>query len=206
MLKPREIRYGTDHGLVSSSKAFSSGNWRKSKIFVHYPDDLRIWINGNADEPWRVEHQSVTHNVPPFGWLAVGRDDFYECSESLDGKRYDRASSPECIFVDGRGTWRSFDGIATSGSVAVRRAKERKGLSIITIEGVDRLVISKPGGTFASDDVRATIGAVAHAEAIVVQAFDLNDNDLGEVTIQRTESGWKLKPPAFTVRLYVAAK
>lgn len=206
MLKPREIRYGTDHGLVSSSEAFSSGDWRKSKIFVHYPDDLRIWINGNADEPWRVEHQSVMHNLPPFGWLAVGRDDFYECSESLDGKRYDRASSPECVFVDGRGTWRSFDGIATSGSVAVRRAKESKGLSIITIEDVDRLVIGKPGGTFASDDVRATIEAVAHAEAIAVQAFDLSYKDLGEVTIQRTESGWELKPPASTVRLDVAAK
>ncbi len=206
MRKPLEIRYGTDRGLVSSSQAFLSGDWRKSKIFVHYPDDLRIWINGNADEPWRVEHQSVTHNLPPFGWFAVGRDDFYECSESLDGKRYDRASSPECIFVDGRGTWHSFDGIATSGSVAVRCTKERKGLSIITIEDVDRLVIAKAGGTFVSDDVRAAIDAIAHAEAIAVQAFDLSDKDLGEVAIQRTESGWELKPPASTVRLAVAAK
>ncbi len=146
------------------------------------------------------------HNLPPFGWLAIGMDGFYECSESIDGKRYDRASSPECVFVDGRGSWRSFDGIATSGSVAVRCAKEGKGLSIITIEGVDRLMIAKPGGTFASDDVRATIGAVARAKAIAVQAFDLSDKDLGEVAIQRTESGWELKPPPSTVRLDVAAK
>ena len=206
MLKPQEIRYGTDHGLVSSSQAFTSGDWRKSNIFVHYPDDLRIWINGNPEESWGIERQGAMHNLPPFGWLAIGTDGFYECSESIDGKRYDRASSPECIFVDGRGSWRSFDGIATSGSVAVRRAKERKGLSIITVEGVDRLVIAEPAGRSASNDVRATIGAVARAKAIAVQAFDLSDTDLGEVAIQRTESGWELKPPASTVRLDVAAK
>jgi len=206
MLKPQEIRYGTDRGLVSSSQAFASGDWRKSKLFIHYRDDLRIWINGNAEESWRIEHQDVMHNLPPFGWLAIGADGFHECSESIDGKRYDRVSSPECVFVDGRGTWRSFDGIATSGSVAVRRAKEGKGLSIITIEGVDRLVIAESGGTFAPHDVRATVGAVARAKEIDVQAFDVSDKDLGEVAIQRTESGWELKPPASTVRLDVAAK
>ena len=206
MLKPQEIRYGTDRGLVSSSRAFTSGDWRKSKIFVHYPNDLRIWINGNAEESWRIANQGIAHELLPFGWLAIGTDGFYECSECIDGKRYDRASSPECVFVDGRGTWLSFDGIATSGSVAVRREKEGKGLSIITIEGVDRLVIAKPGGTFTSDDVRATIEAVARAEAITVQAFDLSDKDLGEVAIQQTESGWEFKPPASTVRLDIAVK
>ena len=71
---------------------------------------------------------------------------------------------------------------------------------------MDRLVIAKPDGTFTSDDVRAVIGAVAQAEAIAVQAFDLSDKDLGEVAIQRTESGWELKPPASTVRLEVSVK
>jgi hypothetical protein len=206
MLKPLDIRYGTDHGLVSSSQAFSSGDWRKSKIFVHYPDDLRIWVNGNAEQSWQIDHQGTVHDLPPFGWLAIGKDGFYECSESIDGKRYDRASSPECVFVDGRGTWRSFDGIETAGSVAVRCGKQSKGLSIITVEGVDRLVIAEPAGAFTSNDVRATIGAIAGAKVIAVQAFDLSDKDLGEVAIQRTESGWELKPPASTVRLGVAAK
>jgi hypothetical protein len=206
MLKPQEIRYGTANGLVSSSEAFLSGDWRKSKIFVRYPGDLRIWVNGNAEESWRIEHQGTAHELPPFGWLAIGTDGFYECSESLDGKRYDRASSPDCVFVDGRGTWRSFDGIETSGSVAVRRAMDDKSLSIITVEGMDRLMIAKPGGTFTLDDVRTAIEAVAHAESIMVKAFDPNNNDLGEVAIQKTESGWELKPPDSTVRLEVAVK
>jgi hypothetical protein len=205
MLKPQRICYGTDLGLVSSSQAFASGDWRKSKLFVHYPNDLRIWINGNAEEPWRFDYQSTVHELPPFGWLAIGGDGFYECSESLGGTRYDHASSPECVFIDGRGTWRSFAGIATSGSVAVRRTKVGIALSIITVEDVGRLMITEPSETFALDDVRATIGAVARAKAIAVQAFNLSDEDLGKVEIRRTESGWELKPPVSTVRLEVAA-
>ncbi|MBN2312662.1 MAG: hypothetical protein JXM79_01955 [Sedimentisphaerales bacterium] len=206
MLKPQDIRYGTDRGLVSSSQAFASGDWRQSKIFIHYPENLRIWINGNAEESWKIEHQGDTHNLPPFGWLAIDADGFYECSESIDGKRYDVAGSPECLFIDGRGTWRRFDGIATSGSVAVRRAKEGDGLSIVAIEDVDRLLIAQSDDTFAPHDVRATIQAVARAKAITVKAFDLSDKILGEVAIHRTESGWELKPPASTVRLTVTAK
>ena len=206
LLKPLEIRYGTDNGLVSSSEAFLSGDWRKSKIYIRYPNNLLIWVNGNAEESWRFEHQSTAHELPPFGWLAIGADGFYECSESLDGKRYDRAISSDCIFIDGRGTWCSFDGIAASGSVAVRRAKDDKGLSIITVEGVDRLMIAKPDGTFTSDDVRTAIEAVAHAESITAKVFDLNNNDLGDVAIQKTESGWELRPPDSTVRLEVGVK
>ena len=69
-----------------------------------------------------------------------------------------------------------------------------------------RIAIAEPGGTIASDDVRATIGAVAGAKTITVRASDLSQKDLGQVTIQRTESGWEFKPPASTVRLDVTAK
>jgi hypothetical protein len=206
MLKPSAICYGTDRGIVSSSEAFLSGDWRKSKLFVCYPNGLCIWVNGNADEPWRVEHQGVAHSLPPFGWFAIGIKGFYECSEDLDGKRYDHASSPECIFIDGRGTWRDFDGIATSGSVAVRRTKERRGLSIITVEAADRLMIRTPEGTFGPEDVRTAIAAIAQSEAIAVRAFDQNERDLGETTVRRIAAGWEIQPPPSTVRLDVAAK
>jgi hypothetical protein len=206
MLKPKDICYGTDRGIVSSSEAFLSGGWRKSKLFVSYPNGLCIWVNGNADEPWRVEHQGVAHNLPPFGWLAIGTKGFYECSEDLDGKRYDRVSSPECIFIDGRGTWRDFDGVATSGSVAVRRTIERRGISIITVEAADRLMIRTPEGTFGPEDVRTAIAAIAQSEAIAVRAFDQNERDLGETTVRRIAAGWEIQPPPSTVRLDIAAK
>jgi len=206
LLKPHEILYGTDRGLVSSSDAFLSGDWRKSKIFLHYPNDLRLWVNGNAEESWQVDYQNVKHDLPPFGWLAVGADGFYECSESVHGKRYDRVSTPECVFIDGRGMWRNFDGIATAGSVAVRRAKEHADLSVTTIEGVDRLAIARPDETFATYDVRTTIDAIAQSEAITVRAFDYNGKDLGEVTTRPIISGWEIRPPASAVRLDIAVK
>jgi hypothetical protein len=202
MLKPQEIRYGTEHGLVTSSEAFQSGAWRKSKLFVLYPNGLRLWVNGNATESWQVA--GIAHDLPPFGWLAIGMDGFIECSETLDGKRYDRASSPECVFMDGRGTWRRFDGIATSGSVAIRRANKGTGLSIITIEGVDNLMIAQPEGSFAAEDVRTTIGAIAQAQVIAARAFDETGRNLGEASVRQTESGWEVRPPGSAVRLEIA--
>ncbi|MCX5644006.1 MAG: hypothetical protein NTZ17_04875 [Phycisphaerae bacterium] len=206
MLKPQEIRYGTDHGLVSSSEAFQSGVWRKSKIFILYPNGLRIWVNGSAEESWQVEHEGTAHDLPPFGWLALGTDGFLECSESLGGKRYDRVSAPDCVFIDGRGMWRTFDGVETLGSVALRPAKEGTGLSIVTVEAVDRLTITRPEHTFASYDLRTVIDAVAQSEAITVQAFDQNDKELDETDTRRVMSGWEIRPSKSTVRLEVTIK
>jgi hypothetical protein len=206
LLKPEEIRYGTERGTVSSSEAFLSGAWRQSKLFVRYPGGLRVWVNGNAAESWRVEHEGTAHDLPPFGWLASGADGFLECSEVVDGKRYDRVAAPVGLFLDGRGTWREFDGLGTSGSLAVRRAKDGPGLSIITIEGVDRFVLRRPPGIFGAEDVRTTLKAVAESQATAVRAFDEQDNELGETVVQRTAAGWEIRPPASTVRLEVRVK
>ncbi len=206
LLKPAEIRYGTDSGLVSSSQALLSGDWRKSKIFIRYPNGLHVWVNGDAGESWRVKHKGATHDLPPFGWLAIGTHGFYECSEAVEGKRYDRVSAPESVFLDGRGTWRDFDGIATSGSVAVQRQKQGQGLSLILVEGVERLVMGEPEGAFGSQDVRAEIGRVTRSETIAARACDENEKDLGEVVVERTTSGWEIHPPQSTVRLDVTTR
>ncbi len=201
MLKPQEILYGTDRGIVSSSEAFQSGDWRESKLFIRYPNGLRIWVNGNATESWQAPETG--YDLPPFGWLALGTDGFVECSVSLEGRRYDRVSSPECVFLDGRGAWRSFDGVAASGSAAVRRAKEGNGISITLIEGVDRLVIAKPEGSFGPDDVRTTIAAVAD-KPVRATAYDQDGNAVGEVAIRRLQSAWEIQPPQSAIQLDVA--
>jgi hypothetical protein len=218
MLKPEEIRYAAGGGTVTSSQAFLGGDWRNSQVLVRYPGGLCVWVNGNASRPWRVEHEGVTHELPPFGWLAVAGDGFFESSEAVEGKRCDRAVTPECLFLDGRGTWRQFEGIGASGSVAVRRDKASRGLSITTIEGVDRLVLERPQSRTtlkvvpredsttlkaAARDVRTAIGAIAQSDAVTARAFDLNEKDLGEVAIRRTAAGWELRPPQTAVRLDV---
>ncbi len=203
MLKPQEIRCGTDRGLVSSSEAFQSGDWRKSKIFIYYPNGLRIWVNGNASESWQLP--DAGYDLPPFGWLALGADGFIECSALLDGQRCDRASSPDCIFLDARGAWRRFDGVATSGSVAVRRMKESVGISVALVEGVERLVIAKPEGSFGPDDVRTAITTLVDRPAITVAAYDQDGQRTGDAEIRKTESEWEIVPPATAVRLDITA-
>jgi hypothetical protein len=203
MRKPKEIRYGTQGGLVDSSEAFRSGQWRMSRLFIHYPNDLRIWVNGHSTETWHVDDGNRTHELPPFGWLAQSPDGFYECSESRDGRRYDHVSAPDLVFLDGRGHWRDLDGIGTSGSVAVQRSRKGQGLSLITVEGVDRLTVRTPSRTFDASDVRTAIKNAAQSKAVEVRAFDENAEDLGQVATEPNEAGWQIHPPQSTVRLDV---
>jgi len=151
-------------------------------------------VNGNGEEEWEFTHQSVTHVLPPYGWLAIGSDEFYESSELLDGKRCDRVSSREYVFVDGRGSFLTFDGIGTSGSIAVRRGRNGSGLSIIAIEGVEGISISLPTRPFGPEGVRTEISRVAKARRISVRAFDQNGKALGPVPASKTQAGWKIQP------------
>jgi len=192
MVKPQEIRYGTTTDIVSASEAFLSGEWKKSRLFIQYPNSLQIWVNGNASESWEVTHQGVSHIMPPYGWLAIQSDEFYESSELVDGKRCDRVSCPELIFVDGRGSFCLLDGIGTSGSLAVRRSKEGNGLSMTAIEGVETITITSPKGSFGRKDVRTEVARLATAGSILVRAFDQNGKDLGNVSVSRRTAGWKI--------------
>jgi len=194
MQKPQEIRYGGDKGLMSSSEALRSGEWKKSRLYVRYPNSLEVWVNGNGDEPWEIKRGVATTVLPPFGWLALGADGFRESSALVDGKRCDRVGSPEYVFVDGRGSACACDGIATSGSLAVRRNKESGGLSIIAVEGVKEIFILPPLQTFGREDVRTEIARVAKAARIQVRAFDPDGKDLGAVAASKTNSGWKITP------------
>ncbi|MFV2068943.1 MAG: hypothetical protein ACC645_18410, partial [Pirellulales bacterium] len=103
MRAPEEILYGAGEGLVTSSEALQSGAWRKNRLFVRYPDDLRLWVNGNREQSWTVDVDEVSVTLPPYGWVAAQDDTFFEQSAIEDGQRVDHMVSPETIFVDGRG-------------------------------------------------------------------------------------------------------
>jgi hypothetical protein len=193
MRKPEEIRYGSQSGTLSSSEALLGGQWKMSRLYIRYPDALEIWVNGNDKEPWQIISKGEPHVLPPYGWLAIQSDVFYEGSELRDGKRVDRVSSPDYVFVDGRGTFRSFDGIGASGSVAVRRKKAGKGLSIVTIEGAEQIAITSPSRTYGQEDVRTHIARVAKAGHLSTRAFDLHGKDLGAVMVSKTSTEWKLQ-------------
>jgi hypothetical protein len=205
LLKPDEIRYGAaDGSLLESSAAFCSGDWRNSRLFVQYPNGLRVWVNGNSSQSWNVQDDDgEEHELPPFGWLAIGSDGFRESSANIEGHRVDRVSTPKMVFLDGRGHLASLDGIGTAGSVAVRRGREADGLTISTVEGVDHLMFTVVDQEFDGASVQAAIQNVARASTILVEAFDEQGQNLGQVPGQRGDRGWTLQPPATAVRLEV---
>ena len=200
MLKPQEIQYGADGGTISASEAFVGGEWKKSRLFIRYPNSLQIWVNGNPEEVWKVTCDGVAHLLPPHGWLAVKEGEFYECSELGNGKRYDHVSSPEYVFGDGRGALRTFDGIATSGSIAVRRSNNKRGLSIVAIEGVGEIGITSPQRRFGARDVRTEIARIAGANRISARAFDQDGKDLGLAPVVKTSAGWQIGPQENALR------
>jgi hypothetical protein len=192
MEKPLEILYGSDSGLINSSEAFLNGDWRHSKLFVHYPGDLKVWVNGNPAQPWQVEVDGDVHILPPYGWLAVQGHDFFESSELLDGSRCDRVSSSSYVFLDGRGMTRDFSGVRTAGSLAVKPLEEN-GLLLIAVEGVDQIRLTEPdsaGG--AAEDVRNLIAQAAAAEELNVEAFNVDGLSLGSAEVSRDRGGWTI--------------
>ena len=204
MERPVAIRYGRGDSLISSSAAFLDGSWKKSRLNVKYANGLEVWVNGDEGGAWTVEQKKEKYILPPFGWLAVQGDDFFSGSLLLDGKRADRVSSPTYVFVDGRGTFGTFEGIGTSGSVAVRLRPAGDGLSIIAVDGVERLVISPTETPLGPGDVRGAISWIAKAEALSVNGFDVNGKQVGLQNLTRqpgaTQPGWELQVMPKAVR------
>jgi hypothetical protein len=192
MLKPHQIRYGTSTGTLTSSEAFLNDRWKESRLFIRYPNGLQIWVNGNAGEAWKVGYGGTTHILPPHGWLAIHADEFFESSELAEGKRYDCVGSPEYVFLDGRGSMRTFEGIGTSGSLVVKKSEKGTALSMIAIEGVDGIEIRLPKRVFGPKDIRAQIARVAKASRVSVGAFDQDGKDLGAAGVSKMPSGWKI--------------
>ena len=203
MEKPEEILYGTDAGLISSSEAFLTGDWKKSKLYVLYPNDLRIWVNGNAGEQWKVKFEGTEHVLPPFGWLALQGTDFFESSELVNGTRCDRVASSNYVFLDGRDVARKFVGIACSGSLAVKPHGE-DGLLFIAVEGVDQISLSKPDAVpDSASDVRSLIARAAAAKNLSVEAFKADGTSLGTAEAVRYGGNWKISSVADALRYEV---
>jgi hypothetical protein len=203
MERPEEILYGTDQGLIGSSEALLNGKWRDSKLFVRYPGDLRIWVNGNANESWNVAIGGTRHLLPPFGWLAQQGTEFFESSELIDGTRCDRVSSPDYIFLDGRDVARRFAGVSCSGSVALKPSGEN-GLLIIAVAGVDEIGLTQPDSVPASPtDVRSVLARIAAAADLSVEAFKADGALLGAAEAVRDSEGWKISTVADALRYEV---
>jgi hypothetical protein len=206
MERPLEILYGSHSGLISSSEAFLNRDWKQSRLFVRYPGDLKIWVNGNPTEQWKVEVNGNLHVLPPYGWLALQGQDFFESSELLDGTRCDRVSSASYVFLDGRGVTREFTGISSSGSLALKPLEEN-GLLLIAVEGIDQVKLTQPNSAGGPPgDVRSLIAKAAAAENLNVEAFNADGLPLRPAEVSRDGGGWTIHsvPGALRYELKIA--
>ncbi len=203
MQAPVSIRYGSGDRMLSSSEAFLSDGWKEGRLEVQYANGLTVWVNGNPDKPWVVTCQGVSYTLPAFGWLSA-QEGFLTGSFVQDGKRFDRVSSSSYLFLDGRGTFREFDGIGSSGSVAARASAGGHGLSVIAIDGVDRITLSPGDGPFGEDDIRGIVTRVAGAPRLNVRSFDASGKLLREDQMTGTapsgKPGWEIRAVSGALR------
>jgi hypothetical protein len=103
---------------MSASDALSSGTWRRSLVYLHYPDGLEIWVNGSR-ESWEVRIGADLVDIPAAGWYAAGPG-FACASVRIDGHRVDYVRSPEYLYHDGHGVDASVEGLSCAVPVIVR--------------------------------------------------------------------------------------
>ena len=102
----------------------------------------------------------------------------------------------EYVFLDGRESIQSVDGVSTSGSVAVRRDRTGKGLSIVAIEAADKIAIgSVRGRRLASHGLASVIDQVGKAGKLAIRVFDAEGRELSNARTLKTAQGWEIAGP-----------
>ncbi len=210
MEKPVIIQYGTNEGLLNSSKALLTGAWKQNWFYIQYENGVAIWINGNPNETWTIERNGEIYQIPSYGWMAVQGKDFFTGSLLKNNERFDLVSSPEYVFLDGRGTYRECDGIGAEGSVAVIWPESKEGLSIISVEGVKKLSIGTADCQFNRNDIRAEISRIHQAKAISIDAFDINEDAVYDqqhvLNNKNAEGNWEIPTVENAIRYEIRFK
>ena len=115
---PLRIAYWDGQAMVSTSEAILGGALARSQLYLHFPADLEIWVNGSADLDWEVRVGRDTWILPPSGWVAAAPG-FLEVSARVDGARLDYLKTKDFLYFDGRGREDPFRGWASAGPLAV---------------------------------------------------------------------------------------
>lgn len=122
------MAYSDGRMLMSASDALSSGLWRRSMLYLRYPDGLEVWVNG-SDAPWEIRIGAGLVNLPPAGWYASGPD--FSCgSVQREGCRFEYVRSPEYIYHDGGGSELPEADLGCAGAVIVRTSSTDRGRTL----------------------------------------------------------------------------
>lgn len=112
-----DIRYLSAEGqLLETSRAVSSGAYRRSQVITRYADGTVTAANGSRSERLRAEAFGCKLDLPPNGYAGWTEDGALEVmSGDEPGHRCDYAATPVYLYVDGRGQFARFPKAAGNG-------------------------------------------------------------------------------------------
>jgi hypothetical protein len=152
---PVRIAYWDGEAMVSTSEAIVGGALARSQIYLQYPDDLEIWVNGSEDMNWEVRVGRDTWLLPPSGWVATAPG-FLEVAALVDGARIDYVKADAFAYYSGRGRTEPFRGWSSGGSLAAwyRPDEEPPVVEVLDIEGTGRFTLPHEGTAPPQVEVR----------------------------------------------------
>lgn len=143
---PLRIAYWDGQSMVSSSDAITGGALSRSQLYLNYPGDLEIWVNGSADLDWKVRLGRDTWVLPPSGWVASGPG-LLEVSALVDGRRIDYLKTDDFLYYDGRGRSTAFRGWSSTGPLAVWLPGDAdpSSIEVLDLGGTGRFALNPEG-------------------------------------------------------------
>jgi hypothetical protein len=141
-------------------------------------------VNRSSSGVWTVrDREGKPVELPVSGWLAFNsKNNLYETSANVGGRRIDYVRAPEYEFLDGRGQWTEHGNLGATGSVALRQ-RSGGALELIDMYGNDRIAFqAKTAG--------------------VLMAYDPEGRSLGKIELTLPRSGWFEFKPVSGARLY----
>ena len=128
----RSIRYYNGGAWVDADAALRSGAAGRGQVMAVYRNGLATVVNAAREGNLDVAAGRRRLVLPPAGWAAWDTRGFLEYSALSGGNRCDFVSSPEYVYLDGRGTQAEAGGIASAGQVIVLRRAGR--LRVVPVE------------------------------------------------------------------------
>jgi len=154
------IRYVDAAGnLLDTSTALARGNVTpRSQIVTRYQDGTVTVVNGSRQERLRVRVDGRDFDLPPNGWWGRSGDGTVEAfSGDRDGRRCDYVTSPDYLYVDGRGRFVRFPQAAGSG-LSVCRTMRDGNWEVILFDGKEAGFAVNAERATAVDEARKPLG------------------------------------------------
>jgi hypothetical protein len=183
---PKTIEYADRNGkFLTPTPAHVTGVINDSRLHVVYANGTEVYVNRSSSGVWTVrDREGKPVELPVSGWLAFNpKNNLYEISANVSGRRIDYVSAPEYEFLDGRGQWTEHGNLGATGSVALRQ-RSGGALELIDMYGNDRIAFQ--GKT-----------------AGVLMAYDPEGRSLGKIELTSPRSGWFEFKPASGGRMYL---